>query len=142
MPQIRIYNKQTGITYVYESTSHYDKEKKQSRSKRKLIGKVDPVTGNVIPTGKVGRSSKPKEAPTHTDAEYNELQAKYDDLQAKLERTLNDLVSKENARAELDRELRATKKDIRDYKKLVRKTISVLYATLDAFHPEIDMDEE
>lgn len=39
-----------GTVYVYESTSHYDKELKQSRPSRKLIGKIDEVTGEVIPT--------------------------------------------------------------------------------------------
>ncbi len=36
-------NKKTGITYVYESVSYWDKEKKQSRARRKLIGKLDPI---------------------------------------------------------------------------------------------------
>ena len=35
---IKKLNKQTGITYVYESESYWDKEKKQPRSKRRLIG--------------------------------------------------------------------------------------------------------
>lgn len=43
-------DKRTGITYVYESSSYWDKKKKQPRSKRTLIGKVDPKTGEVIPT--------------------------------------------------------------------------------------------
>ena len=45
-------NKKTGITYAYESFSYWDKEKKQSRAKRKCIGKVDPQTGKIIPTRK------------------------------------------------------------------------------------------
>lgn len=44
----------SGTVYVYESTSYWDKEKKQPRSKRKLIGKED-ADGNTIPTGKKGR---------------------------------------------------------------------------------------
>ena len=43
-------NKQTGITYAYENKAYWDKEKKQSRARRKLIGKVDPNTGEIIPT--------------------------------------------------------------------------------------------
>lgn len=43
-------NKKTGITYAYENKSYWDKEKKQSRASRKLIGKVDPTTGKIIPT--------------------------------------------------------------------------------------------
>ena len=48
-------DKRTGITYVYESVSYWDKEKKQPRSKRTLIGKVDEETGEIVPTGRSGR---------------------------------------------------------------------------------------
>ena len=41
-------NKQTGITYAYESVSYWDKEKKQPRSKRQYLGRVDPETGDII----------------------------------------------------------------------------------------------
>ena len=44
------HDKRSGITYVYESESYWDKEKKQSRSKRRLIGKLDKETGEIIPT--------------------------------------------------------------------------------------------
>lgn len=45
-------NKQTGITYAYKSESYWNKEKQQSRSKRKCIGKVEPSTGKIVPTRK------------------------------------------------------------------------------------------
>lgn len=53
-----VYNtdKRSGITYAYESKSYWDKEKKQSRSKRTLIGRVDPETGEILPTD--GRCKK------------------------------------------------------------------------------------
>ena len=49
-------DKRSGITYVYAVDSYWDKEKQQARSKRTLIGKLDPVTGEVIPTD--GRGKK------------------------------------------------------------------------------------
>ena len=49
-------DKKTGAKYAYESFSFWDKEKKQSRSKRTLIGRVDPETGKIIPTD--GRCKK------------------------------------------------------------------------------------
>lgn len=55
---IKTLNKKTGVTYVYESESYWDKEKKQPRSKRKLIGKIDEKTGEIIPTGGKGKSKK------------------------------------------------------------------------------------
>lgn len=58
MAIIRQYHKDTDTTYVYESISYWDTEKQQSRSKRKLLGKVDPQTGEIIPTGKRGRKKK------------------------------------------------------------------------------------
>lgn len=56
---IKKLDKKTGVTYVYESESYWDKEKKQPRSKRKLIGKIDEETGEIVPTG--GRRNKKKE---------------------------------------------------------------------------------
>ncbi len=43
-------NKKTGITYAYKNEAYWDKEKKQSRAKRTLIGKLDPDTGEIVPT--------------------------------------------------------------------------------------------
>jgi len=45
-------NKKTGVTYVYESISYWDKEKQQSRARRRCIGKVDHETKEIIPTRK------------------------------------------------------------------------------------------
>lgn len=43
-------NKKTGITYVYNAVSHWDKERKQSRNKQVCIGKLDPYTLEFIPS--------------------------------------------------------------------------------------------
>jgi hypothetical protein len=43
-------NKKTGIIYAYESISFWDKEKQQSRARRKCIGRVDPETQKIIAT--------------------------------------------------------------------------------------------
>ena len=48
-------DKRSGITYVYESTSYWDKEKRQSRSHRTLIGRYDPATGETVLTDGRGR---------------------------------------------------------------------------------------
>lgn len=51
------YNKQNGVTYVYEVLeNHWDKEKKRPQSKRKLIGKIDPDTGEIVPTSRKKKS--------------------------------------------------------------------------------------
>ena len=52
-------NKKTGITYVYKNEAYWDKDKKQSRARRKLIGKVDPKTGEIIPTRRYKKRSEP-----------------------------------------------------------------------------------
>jgi len=50
-------NKKTGVVYAYSNEPYWDSEKKQSRAKRKLIGKVEPGTGNIVPTrGKRAKS--------------------------------------------------------------------------------------
>jgi len=47
--QITQKDKRTGIEYVYESESYWDKEKKQTRYKsRRLIGQIDKATGATV----------------------------------------------------------------------------------------------
>ena len=43
-------DKRSGLAYAYESVSTWDKEKKQSRAKRTLIGRLDPKTGDIVST--------------------------------------------------------------------------------------------
>lgn len=59
-------NPRTGITYAYESVSYWDKEKQQSRAVRKLIGKVDPETGQIVPTRKKASKAPTAQAPSKT----------------------------------------------------------------------------
>ncbi|MDW7730607.1 MAG: transposase, partial [Bacillota bacterium] len=51
-------NKKTGITYVYDNKPYWDKAKQQSRTKRTLIGKLDPDTGETVPTRKYKNNKK------------------------------------------------------------------------------------
>lgn len=55
MALVKQLDKRSGITYVYDSVSYWDREKQQPRSKRKLIGKLDPVTGDIVPTDGRGK---------------------------------------------------------------------------------------
>ena len=55
MAMIKQLDKRSGITYVYESTSYWDRAKKQPRSKRTLIGRLDPDSGEVVPTDGRGK---------------------------------------------------------------------------------------
>jgi len=47
-------DKRSGITYAYESISYWDKDKKQSRAKRRLIGRVNE-DGDIVPTDGRGK---------------------------------------------------------------------------------------
>ena len=59
MAIIKQVNKKTGVTYVYESHSYRDKSTKQPRSTRRLIGKIDQETGEIVPTrGKKNLTTK------------------------------------------------------------------------------------
>jgi len=55
-------DRRSGITYAYESVSYWDKDKKQSRARRTLIGRVDDETGAIVPTD--GRGRKTSESPS------------------------------------------------------------------------------
>jgi len=73
---VKQYDKRIGVTYAYESTSYWDKEKKQSRSKRKLIGIVDLQTGEIKPTTKKKRKPTGQTEPIESLMETPWLYAK------------------------------------------------------------------
>ncbi|NDL68876.1 IS1634 family transposase [Anaerotalea alkaliphila] len=50
MSLVYLKNKKNGVTYVYESSGYWDKDKKQARNRRVCIGKLDPDTGKLIPS--------------------------------------------------------------------------------------------
>lgn len=114
------YHKDTDTTYVYESTSYWDAEKKQSRSKRKVIGKLDPVTGEIIPTGKRGR--KPKDPGTQSSgvspAQYAELQSRL----VLLQKANAELSSKTGS---LQQELQTLRQENRKLKASLRKITDI-----------------
>lgn len=56
-------DKRSGITYAYQSISYWNKEKKQSRARRTLIGRVDSETGDIVPTDGRNRKTADKKNP-------------------------------------------------------------------------------
>jgi hypothetical protein len=97
MAIIKQYDKRSGITYVYESKSFWDKEKKTSRAKRTLIGRFDPESGEIVPTDGRGRKEKTKaeviDTPDYTVL-YEKLLNKcaaHETLIAALKKQLNEL---------------------------------------------------
>jgi hypothetical protein len=57
---VRLKNKNNGVTYVYESTSYWDKEKAQARNSRVCIGKIDDNNGEIIyPNFDIQKQTKP-----------------------------------------------------------------------------------
>jgi chromosome segregation ATPase len=109
MSIVRNKDKRTGTTYVYESESYWDKEKKQPRNKRTLIGKIDEKTGELVPTDGRGRKRK-------TAAEINVGNDK-----ALISEYENRLQEKETAIKQLTTENQQLKKDLSEVMKNLRK---------------------
>lgn len=112
MSQVKV-TAPNGTVYVYESESYWDKDLKQPRNRRKLIGKIDPNTGEIVPTRK-------KQANPHLDP-VNESEA-ISALKEKYEKRLEE---KDALIAQQKREIQILKKKntdvLNDVKKLIDK---------------------
>jgi hypothetical protein len=102
MAIIHQHDKRSGLTYAYESHSYWDPEKKMVRARRKLIGRVDPETGEIVPTD--GRNRKKKESQNSEsgsqEVDYKKL---YEKLQKKCESQEALIHSLEKKIADLER---------------------------------------
>lgn len=104
---IKQLNKKNGVTYVYESHSYRDSETKQPRSTRRLIGKIDEETGEIVPTRKrkvsttsgdvnVGTMSVAEKSPAFSMDEIRQKDSQIQELRrevAKLHREKADLAA-------------------------------------------------
>jgi transposase len=63
MSLVYLKNKKNGITYVYESEGYWDKEKQQARNRRQCIGKLDPETGEFVPSKRLKQVDPVKNQP-------------------------------------------------------------------------------
>ncbi len=113
---VKCKNNRTGVTYVYESESYWDKDKKMSSAKRKLIGRLDEETGEIIPCGK--RGGRKRKDP---DGKIKELE---DKLRAEIESRYADLMQQKDARiAELEEENRQLKAEKAEFKAALANVI-------------------
>lgn len=110
MALIRQYRKATDTVYVLDAERIYDPEKKQTRYvHRRLIGKVDPSSGEVIPTGKRGR---PRKNPAAKNAQ---------DEQEKVTASNGQTIAELTARIEqLQQELEASQEQIRSMNSIMQ----------------------
>ena len=96
MAIIDVYNKARNVTYVYDSISYWDKDLKQPRSHRKLIGKRDPNTGEIVPTGTRGRRKSipdPDQPANNSETKDPQYSKALETIQSK-EQTILDLRQK------------------------------------------------
>lgn len=119
MAIVKVHNKARNVTYVYESVSYWDKELKQPRSHRKLIGRIDPATGDIVPTGKRGRSDAAAVIPLHSDTDYRAL----------YEQALATIAQKDTLIAELRSQLAAVESDNRYCRRSMKKACDILMDT-------------
>ena len=119
MAIVKVHNKARNVTYVYESVSYWDKELKQPRSHRKLIGRIDPATGDVVPTGKRVRSDVAAVTPSHSDTDYRAL----------YEQALAAIAQKDALIDELRSRLAAVESDNRSCRRSMKKACDILMDT-------------
>lgn len=116
MAIVKVHNKARNVTYVYESVSYWDKELKQPRSHRKLVGRIDPATGDIVPTGKRARSDTAAVTPPHSDTDYKAL----------YEQALTAIEQKDALIAELRSRINALEINNRSCRRLMKQACDIL----------------
>ena len=117
MAIVKVHNKARNVTYVYESVSYWDKELKQPRSHRKLIGRIDPATGDVVPTRKRAKAAA---ASLNRDTDYRSL----------YEQALATIEQKDALIAELRSRLSAVESENRSCFRSMKKACDILMDTV------------
>jgi len=128
------YNKQNNTDYVYETIIYIEDTTGQRVVKRHVVGKIDPVTGNVVDTGPRGRpphQKRPSTGSSHGegDSEYKTL---YEELLKHVEK------EKRKAQKEQSRRLEALRSSIFQMEEIEKTLHSMRKALMNAMPQESD----
>ena len=125
MRSIILFTKTLNVTYVYASVADWDKDLKQPRSKRKLIGKRDPVTNEIIPTSGRGRrqntDASSENKPVHSDSSAD---LKYEKCLEAIREKDATIQEQKKQIADLQSRLRACLSAMKQAESLLNKTSS------------------
>jgi hypothetical protein len=122
MSIVRYVNKKTGTVALYESTSHYDPETKQSRPKRKYLGTENPETGELIPSS--GKRGRKKAAGGNEKEKSKKIEESF---QSKYHQLLRECGNKDARIKQLEQE----NKKLKFYIQKLRDTASDLLGSMD-----------
>ena len=118
MAIIDVYNKARNVTYVYDSTSYWDKDLKQPRSHRKLIGKRDPKTGEIVPTGTRGRKKATRDS--------EEGSANSETADPKYSKALETITKKDQTILELRQKLAVVERENNQLRQIITQANGIL----------------
>jgi hypothetical protein len=136
MAIVKVHNKSRNVTYVYESISYWDKELKQPRSHRKLIGRIDPATGDIVPTGKRAKADTAAVdvTPPHSDTDYKVLYEQALAAIAQKDALIDEL------RSQLSKLLKSRVSSADTWKPFPALVLSVIQAEADSFGRILELD--
>ncbi len=119
---VRCRNPQNGVVYVYSYELFYDPAQKKYRQHRRCIGKVDPETGDVVPTssrgsrkakefsaGDIAAQAAPKKGKTSKEESYileiQNLKEKIRTMDTELAKVRRDLIQSQQSKERLRKAL-------------------------------------
>ena len=102
-------NKKTGIKYAYRSESYRDPETKKPKSRRTYLGRVDPITNEIIPKADTGKRNR---SPIVGDSVSEEVQS--------------ELRTKNNTIKQLERQVRMYRSVLVDLKNTIDNALDKL----------------
>ena len=122
MAIIKQLNKKNGTTYVYETIDYWDEEKKINKPKRRLIGKLDLETGDVVPTNRRGNTALPQNGETNKEAIHSAFQ----DIQKTIYEVQNQIKEKDIQLAILTKQNQQLNEILNQMERVLKTCIQVI----------------
>ena len=111
MPIVKYKNPKSGVVYAYESTGKWNPQTQRNEPVRTYLGRVDPETGEIIPTG--GKRGRKRRIPTEVGEETTFSPAQYENAVQSLEQAQQMLDDQERRINQLETENAALKAVLR-----------------------------
>ena len=119
-------NRDTGVTYAFESTPRWDPVRKQSRPTRKYLGRVDPITNEIIPSsGRRGRVKKSEDTINDPEMLNRDYKERYEQVLAEAKKTSERLQESERRIRKLEKQLQRAQELLAQFNSKLEQALQV-----------------
>lgn len=114
-------NENTGVKYAYETTSEWNAKEQKTRTRRRYLGRVNPINGEIIPTSGVRGKKKKGDDPLSNLTDSYDFKLLYEEAVIERDALVSKLREAQKRITTLEKQLKQADVALKHCEKAIQK---------------------